>query len=67
MEQLELAKAFLKRRAMSTEKVKNDKLILMQTNVVCASEVEFVLDMVMKGEFLKYYNKFKELGHPDFL
>jgi len=66
MDQLELAQAFLKRRAMSTEKVKNDKLILNQIEVISASEVDYVLQMVKKGTFLEYYNRFKKLGHQDF-
>ena len=64
MEQLELAIQYLKRRAVSTEKV-NNKLMKQLIAVLPISEVEAVLEMVKNGEFLNFYNKMKEQGHKD--
>lgn len=64
MEQLELAIQYLKRRAVSTEKV-NNKLMKQFIAVLPISEVEAVLEMVKSGEFINFYNKMKGQGHKD--
>lgn len=61
LDQLELAIQFLKRRAISTEKV-NITLIKQLIAVLSISEVEAVLGMVQSGDFLNFYNKMKEQG-----
>lgn len=66
MEQLELAIKYLKKRAVSTERV-NNKLMKQFISVIPASEVESVLEMVKSGEFLNFYNDMKEKGHPHFV
>src|SRR5690625_544442 len=63
-EQLKSAQAYLQQRAMSTRKVKNDGLIRLSTSVVSASEVEAVLDMVMKGTFLDFYKEYNKMLAP---
>jgi hypothetical protein len=64
MKEIELAVQYLKRRAVSAEKV-NNKLMKQFIAVLPVSEVEAVLGMVKSGEFLRFYNDMKEKGHPD--
>lgn len=66
MEQFELAIQFLRRRAVSTQKV-NKKLMRQFIAVLPISEVDAVLEMVKSGEFQDFYNKQKRQRHPDFL
>lgn len=35
--------------------------------VLSIRDVEAVLEMIKSGEFLNFYNKMKEEGHPDFI
>jgi phage host-nuclease inhibitor protein Gam len=64
MEELELAIRFLKRRAVLAEKIDN-KVMRQWGPVLSLSEVEAVLEMVNKNEFIKFYNRIKEQGHRD--
>jgi SOS response regulatory protein OraA/RecX len=63
MEELELAIKYLQKRAVSTKNV-NDDLMKRFITVLPLSEVEAVLEMVQKKEFLTFYNEMKEMGHP---
>jgi SOS response regulatory protein OraA/RecX len=64
MEELELAIKYLQKRAVSTKNV-NDDLMKRFITVLPLSEVEAVLKMVQKKEFLTFYNEMKKKGHPD--
>ena len=65
MEQLDLAVQFLKKRAVKTKKG-NITLIKQFNEVLPLFEVEAVLEMVKKGEFLNFSNEMKKIRHPDF-
>ena len=62
---LDLAIQFLKKRAVSPEKVKGMRMNQYQ-EVLPISELVSVLEMVKSGDFLNFYNKMKQQGHPDF-
>lgn len=52
--ELKLAIEYLKRRSLSTEKVKSPRVIKIQVRVCPQAEVEAVLQMVLKEEFINF-------------
>ncbi len=66
MEELQLAIDFLKRRALSTENLKDDNLKC-YVAILSINEVVGTLERVKDGTFLNWYNEMKKHGHPTFI